>query len=365
MAPRKPFLERIIALHHMTLEMAEQSSESDIQRLAVEQATRHLDIDRFAVFVIEDDPQFMHGTWGTTPDGEISDESDYRANIAGHHMISRTLLRRDLVAVEDPAELRWCHRVVGKGWNAMVAMWQGDRALGFISADNLLRQRAFTDEDREVLKLVAASVGQMLLRVRAENELRQLNRELEARVAARTRALSEANQRLEILARTDSLTDLANRREFDEVLHREWHRARRIRAQISLLLLDIDFFKRYNDALGHEAGDDCLRQIGILLKACCRRSTEVAARIGGEEFALLLPDTEPEDCLSIGQAVLDGLEKINMPHPDSPIATRVTASIGAVTVVPQMHEQDLQKKADQALYLAKHAGRNCLRVFSG
>ncbi len=103
MKPRTPFLERIIALHHMTLEMAEQPTEAAILKLAVEQATRHLDIDRFAVFLIDDDPQYMRGTWGTAPSGGISDESDFRAGIAGHTMVNRTLQRRDLVAVEEPA----------------------------------------------------------------------------------------------------------------------------------------------------------------------------------------------------------------------------------------------------------------------
>ncbi len=358
MATYKPLIERIIALHHLTLGMSEQATEPAIQKLAVAQATQHLDIDRFAIFTVDAAREMVRGTWGTGPNGELVDESDYSAELRHHEMASRTLQRRDLVAVEHSVPLRWCHEVVGTGWNAMVAMWQGDEPLGFVSADNLIWQRPFTPEDQEVLKLLAASIGQMIRRVRAENELRQLNRELEARVATRTEALANANERLKVQARTDPLTGLANRRAFDKAIHREWGRARRTGAPVSLLLLDADYFKRYNDSLGHEAGDRCLCELATVIQAACRRTTDVAARIGGEEFALLLPDTDQAGCEQAGQQIQHALRDMNLYHPDSPVACCLTVSIGTATSFPSGGEPDLFRKADEALYRVKATGRN-------
>ncbi|MEX1058363.1 MAG: diguanylate cyclase, partial [Natronospirillum sp.] len=272
------FIERIVALHGITLQMAEQNDELSICRVAVAQGTASLDVDRLAIFRPDDDPDYMRGTWGTDRDGSLTDESAFRAPIADREMIARSLSRRDLVAVEEPVTLLWCHQPVGIGWNAMVAMWHGKEVLGWIFADNLINRRPFTDEDREILKLLAASIGQMLRRVRAETSLRKMNQELEQRIAKRTEALKKANERLEVLSRTDALTGLSNRRALDEWFPRELGRARRMTSSICLLALDVDHFKPYNDALGHHAGDQCLVILAELIQSVCRRSTDLAVR---------------------------------------------------------------------------------------
>lgn len=356
------FIERITALHTLTLNMAQQSSVIEICRIAVSGALNTLDLDRAAVFLLDDDPDYMRGTWGTDENGQLADESHFRALISSRSINSETLAKRDLVAVKDPAPLNYGDQQVGEGWNAMVAMWEGDQAIGWISADNLINQRPFTDEDQEILKLLAASIGQMILRVRAESSLRDLNRQLEARVAARTEELELANEQLDTLARTDPLTGLFNRRELDEALHREWHRALRHGSPITALMMDVDYFKAFNDSQGHKAGDQCLAEMGKILLSHCRRATDLAARVGGEEFVLLLPDTRPTEARQIGQQLLREIRAAEIAHPDSPIADCVTVSVGIATATPKSAVPNILEQADKALYRAKDNGRDRLDI---
>lgn len=355
-------IERIVALHEITLIMAKQTSVSELCRIAVTESLKRLDLDRLAVFVVEPDPDYMRGTWGTNHRGDVVDESDFRAPISSRSINAEALARRDLVAVKDPAPLSDGHKLVGEGWNAMVAMWEGDRALGWISADNLLNRRPFTTEDQEILKLLAASIGQMMLRVRAESSLRELNRQLEERVATRTEELEIANKQLDKLARTDSLTELYNRRELDAALHREWQRALRHGSPISVIAMDVDYFKTFNDSLGHQAGDDCLAKLASVLHKHCRRATDLAVRTGGEEFLLLLPDTRPAEARQIGQNLLRAVRATKIPHPESPIAAHVTVSLGIATTTPRRDQPDILEQADRALYRAKSLGRDRLEA---
>lgn len=362
MHDNKPFIDRIVALHSITLRMADQHDELAIYRIAVEESLAELDFDRIAVLLLDDNPDYMRGTWGTDENGQLTDERNFRGEIIKHSMVSQTLASQNIVAVTDPVTLYVCDVPVGTGWNAMIAMWQGTKALGWVNADNLIKQRPFTEEDREVLKLLAASIGQMIRRVRAETELRVINEELEARVSSRTEALAEANHKLEVLARTDPLTNLANRREFDDALYREWHRALRHGSPVSLLVLDVDYFKQYNDALGHSAGDECLKILAEILQSMCQRATDLTARIGGEEFVLLLPDTRPAEAHKIGQQLLRRVREAQIPHPNSSVGQWVTVSAGLVTTIPKGRRAEILKDADKALYRAKHQGRDRLEA---
>ncbi|MET0744139.1 MAG: diguanylate cyclase [Microvirga sp.] len=171
--------------------------------------------------------------------------------------------------------------------------------------------------------------------------------------------LFRRNRDLSLLADTDGLTGIANRRGFDTALERAIRRARRTETPLSLLLLDLDHFKRLNDTLGHGAGDDVLRRFGGILAAAARRPDDTAARYGGEEFALILPDTDADGAAEVARLVRDGLAAALIPHPGG-IDDRVTVSIGIATA----HTLDLPDpvaltaRADAALYLAKRAGRD-------
>lgn len=171
----------------------------------------------------------------------------------------------------------------------------------------------------------------------------------------------QLERRLADLAATDPLTGLANRRCFDQCLADEWSRARREGKPLSLLLLDIDHFKAFNDRYGHQGGDECLRKVAELLKSHARRPGDLAARYGGEEFVLLLPQTDSAGCREVGERVREGLWSLAIPHEASSTNSVVTASFGGTTAWPGLSNSsvpDFVEAADRALYRAKECGRN-------
>lgn len=176
--------------------------------------------------------------------------------------------------------------------------------------------------------------------------------------------LELANQRLQELADQDGLTGVANRRHFDQHLATEWSRARRSGQPLSLMLIDLDFFKRYNDSYGHQAGDDCLIVVGAVLRAHAQRPGDLAARYGGEEFALILPATEVSDAKEIASRVIHDLAGYRIPHRASEVSDVVTASAGVAGCVPSplLSPRDLLAAADAALYRAKRNGRNSVEL---
>jgi diguanylate cyclase (GGDEF)-like protein len=174
-----------------------------------------------------------------------------------------------------------------------------------------------------------------------------------------SQALRDANQRLLHLSLHDELTGLGNRRGFDERLKQYLGQARRDQRPLTVMLCDVDFFKRYNDRLGHVEGDACLRHIGQILAQVCRRPLDFAARYGGEEFVLLLPNTPAEGALNFAMALQHAMDRDSRYHPDSAVASHVTLSGGFLSLIPdaQTTPEDLIKQADEALYQAKARGR--------
>ncbi len=171
--------------------------------------------------------------------------------------------------------------------------------------------------------------------------------------------LARANIELHKLAALDGLTGIANRRRFDEVLQGEWQRARRNGQPLSLLMCDVDFFKTYNDSLGHQAGDLCLKKVAAVLTEQLKRPADLAARYGGEEFAIILPDTDIDGAVTLAESCRAHLERLALSHPD-PHRRIVTMSIGVSSVVPafETRAEDLVAEADKVLYAAKERGRN-------
>ncbi|MBC7413540.1 MAG: diguanylate cyclase [Herminiimonas sp.] len=172
--------------------------------------------------------------------------------------------------------------------------------------------------------------------------------------------LADANVELQKLAALDGLTGIANRRRFDETLKTEWQRAQRNQRPLTVLLCDIDWFKMYNDAHGHPAGDLCLKKVAAVLTESLKRPTDLAARFGGEEFVLVLPDTDQEGALVVAHQCLQRVEALALPNPGATGSGFVTISIGLATLVPGRESSFdiLVDMADRALYGAKIAGRN-------
>lgn len=167
-------------------------------------------------------------------------------------------------------------------------------------------------------------------------------------------------QELQRLSSVDGLTGLNNRRHFDLSLDAEWLRAQRDRQELSLLMLDIDYFKQYNDTYGHLGGDDCLRNVSTLLKGMVQRPSDIVSRYGGEEFAILLPNTPSEGAQFLAFKIAAELARLNLPHFSSPLGGRITLSIGCASCLPSpdCRSESLLASADKALYRAKETGRN-------
>lgn len=172
--------------------------------------------------------------------------------------------------------------------------------------------------------------------------------------------LQRANSELEALSRRDPLTGVANRRQFDEVLDAEWRRARRSRQCLALVIADVDQFKSYNDACGHQAGDLCLQRVAQALATVAHRAGDLVARYGGEEFAVILPGLDREGALALAESMRRAIEHLALPHPNSSVGPLVTVSLGVASMSPQRGDTDaaVVHAADVALYRAKASGRN-------
>jgi diguanylate cyclase (GGDEF)-like protein len=214
--------------------------------------------------------------------------------------------------------------------------------------------------------LACGGVGVALLygawKVRVK-QFQSRERELASLVAQQTEELRLVNEELQYLALADGLTGVANRRRFEDFLAAEWRRASRSHGPISLLLLDIDHFKLYNDRYGHQAGDECLARIAAAVTAAVSRPSDLLARFGGEEFVIVLGGTDLQGALMIAREASAIVQGLRIPHAGSPTSEVVTVSIGAAAtaVSDTMSESALIRAADAALYRAKADGRNCIR----
>ncbi|ANB61557.1 diguanylate cyclase [Anoxybacteroides amylolyticum] len=173
--------------------------------------------------------------------------------------------------------------------------------------------------------------------------------------------LKKANDLLQRISSLDGLTGIYNRRTFDDYLSREWRLAARNKTPISLIMLDIDFFKSFNDTYGHQRGDECLQQVAKTLEQTLKRPTDLVARYGGEEFAVILPSTDLNGAYTVAEQLRKNVEALHIPHAGSLISRYVTISLGVATMKPASASDDgkqLIALADEGLYKAKQNGRN-------
>lgn len=238
--------------------------------------------------------------------------------------------------------------------------------LGLVERALILPVRALGWHLRRVREL-----GDYNLRLRlpTRNELGDLSQELNKlveQVQTQQLQLIAQSRELQTLSYQDSLTALANRRRFDQALADNWAMAQRMRKPLALLMLDVDYFKAYNDHYGHQKGDEILRQIAQIISQVVVRTSDLASRYGGEEFAILLPDTTEEGAQFLAEQLQQKLQSANILHEYSHICQRITVSIGIAAAVPESGEgpRELVRLADEALYSAKAAGRNRIQTAS-
>ena len=211
---------------------------------------------------------------------------------------------------------------------------------------------------------VIARINNQLQISRLKIELKAKNARLERELLKRQlveKKLLNLNHQLGKLASIDGLTQVANRRIFDEFLTREWQRGQREQRDLALILCDLDYFKLYNDNLGHQSGDFCLRKVAQTIAKTVTRPADLVARHGGEEFAVILPQTSAQNALQVAEKIRLKVKQLCLPHPESPVSDYVSLSLGVTSLVPQpkYDKKQLLMTADKALYKAKKQGRDC------
>ncbi|MCY7384750.1 MAG: diguanylate cyclase [Microcoleus sp. CAN_BIN18] len=240
------------------------------------------------------------------------------------------------------------------------------------------REKQPSDEDLlQMMAAVGSQLGQFVKRKYAEQELQEAEasirflyeqeKQQSEKLAQQNLALEQAklelesaNQALHRLASVDGLTQIANRRCFDKTLQSEWQRMGIDKQPVSLILIDLDFFKLYNDRYGHQGGDECLKKVALILDINAHRGGDLAARYGGEEFAMILPETDAKGAMQVAESIRSDLNALAIPHENSKVSEFVTASIGVASAVPaaDLSVEWLIREADRALYRAKLEGRD-------
>lgn len=366
-APSTPRLEAI-ALSHLTLcKPSKDRQQNDAERIvaAVTQRIRQsldlteilqttatevrqlFDVDRVILYRFEPD-------WSGTVVVEAVAEG--WLPIIGLHFMDTCFQETHAIdyqqgrtkAIEDiyTASLTECHVNLLQQFqvraNLVVPILQQERLWGLLIAHQCRGPRTWQQSEIDLFNQLATQAGIAI----QQSELYQ--------------QLQQANQELQRLASSDGLTQVANRRCFDEYLNSEWRRLSREELPLSLILCDVDCFKLYNDTYGHLAGDDALRQVARAIALVASRPTDLVARYGGEEFAVILPNTNPAEAKRLAHEIQTNVKTLTIPHASSPICEWVTLSLGIATLVPspQVSPEVLVKAADQRLYQAKAQGRN-------
>ncbi|MEC6831982.1 GGDEF domain-containing protein [Photobacterium toruni] len=366
---QQSLLNYLQSMHDISFQLWRSSIMKDMLFIAIDEGKKRLNIDRMAIFLF-DQKKHMHGTFGTDIQGNTVDEFYFHSEVPNQWFASNTLKNKEYIAFKENTPLYHDLQQIGFGWSAYIALWDEDTPIGWIACDNLITGQPLRNYHHQLLKQYGFIISQHILRLQAADNLIKLNHDLEQRVQSRTKALNKANEQLQKLSRIDALTNIANRRVFDETVITEWHRANRLALPLSLLILDIDNFKTYNDKLGHAAGDQCLKTIASVLSKVERRAGTLFARYGGEEFVLLLPGQDQQEAANNAQRLLNAMHKVALPFPchesnnnNQPI---VTISIGVSTIIPSQTTTycDFFKCVDTALYQAKANGKDCFHVIT-
>lgn len=311
--------------------------------------------DRIGCALISKDGTTVRAVWARTESATVEIQSGYDAPLKGSSLqqildSGQPRILNDLAAyLEKNPHSQSTHRIVAEGVRSSLTcpLIAVGSPVGFLFFSSN-QPGTYANLHVGSFRQIAAQVSVIVEKSRIYQELLDAQRRLE-----------QANRQLEQLAHVDPLTGLANRRYYDLQLDKEWRRAQRSGAPMSLILLDIDRFKDFNDRYGHIRGDACLAQVGGQLKATAARGTDTTARYGGEEFVVLIGDTGPDKALQLAHKLRASVEALQIPHEASDHG-HVTVSIGVAGGVPTpgMSALEMVEAADKALYRAKNEGRN-------
>ncbi|MEM9215765.1 MAG: diguanylate cyclase [Cyanobacteria bacterium P01_F01_bin.150] len=273
--------------------------------------------------------------------GEMSSVDDIEIRIHQKEGQSHDGKQKQDSNQDQQAKQEQCHRVALESWGTPIYDEAGSVQYALTAFQDITQRR------------------------QAERVLADYSQTLETQVAKRTEELQQANKELERLATLDGLTHIANRRSFDTYLFESWRRQIEEPQPLSLILADIDYFKRYNDHYGHQAGDDCLVLVAQTMATVVKRSMDLVARYGGEEFAIILPGTDLDGAVQVAERIRQAVLALKLHHKKSEVSDQVTLSLGVAAIVPTVDQllDDLIANADKALYQAKAEGRN--RVIKG
>ncbi len=235
----------------------------------------------------------------------------------------------------------------------MAKNWFPDKASSLKSREELLGENALLYKEvlasRKAASITADLVVEQFVRMEKIN-----------------RSLGEANTVLQKISTLDGLTGIPNRRFHDGILEQEWRRCRRSRQPLSVIMVDIDYFKLFNDCYGHPAGDRCLQRVAETLQMVIHRAADTVARYGGEEFVYVLPESDRHSAYSVAENARIEIAQLQIPHEQSAVASYITISIGIATIIPNklLDHSSLVQHADKALYMAKKNGRNRIEVYA-
>lgn len=272
-------------------------------------------------------------------------------------VLLRHILKKPLLEVRD-----WINKISAGDYSFR---YSGSVRVELTDIVKQFRDMALTLEEKES-HLVNANqelIKKFNAQLKTEILLKEAQANLEQKIQARTVELHAANQELMKISRIDGLTQIGNRRQFDDFFNLEWSRAQRNNTILSLVLCDIDNFKLYNDKFGHQVGDECLKKVAKLLEKSTNRPTDLVARYGGEEFAIILPATGVSGVTNVAEKIQKMLQKEQILAPEETGQKYLSLSIGISSCTPKASTsvEDLIQAADKALYEAKNKGKNCIK----
>ncbi len=365
-------LERVDKQHHRLVDLINRLGESLIAENATDDAALRSVFDQLADYAryhFSEEERLMLD-WGVA--------SRHRAPHQKHHaqfVEQLSSMWNSRGTMSNPGEVLHGFLCAWLGFHILGEDQEMARQIAVIRAGES-PEKAFDRVPKPVDNSTAALLAALssLYHVLSEQnrDLASANQRLEERVAERTEELARANQaltefnlRLEVLSNTDGLLGIANRRYFDDRLAAEWRRALRDRQVVSLLMIDVDHFKHYNDTYGHQAGDRCLQTVAQAALSVIKRPMDLLARYGGEELVVLLPNTDLNGATGTAQNIRNAISSQHIPHAGSSVSGEVTVSIGVATMAPDQATgyAALIAAADKALYAAKECGRD--RVCTG